>query len=285
MEKIKYLVILIVLIALFSCQKKNKPAVFRIGYSDYSFDIAVAYVLKGILDQQPNLNVELYKIPEDSVMFHALLENELDIAISVLLPLTHKDFMEKHAYEILKFDSLCDSMGAYVTVPIYADLEKVADLRNFSSQMKNTILIPDGQNALYEFGKDVIKDYNLTNYQFTETSWDNIITYVEDSLQESSNFAFIGMRPHWIYDKYDIKILEDSRHSLGIFESAHIICNVKFTEKMPTIAGFLRQVNFNLSDIEYLMELNQTLGSEPYENALKWINQNTFRINRWLIDH
>ena len=279
------IIVLIILFLLLSCQPKQKNTILRIGYTNYSIDQAVAFVLKGILDQQPNLIVELYKIPEDSLMFKALREDDLDIAVSVWLPLTHKEYIDKYPYEIVTFSPLCDSIGLYMIVPSYSTLIKIEELRTVAPLLKNTILIPENQNAIYEFGKDVIRDYNLTNYQLQETTWDNILAYIDESINNSSGFAFIGLRPHWIFQKYEIKTLEDTRFSFGIYEQAHILTNAKFYERMPTIAGFLEQVQFTLNDIEYIMELNQTLGSEPYENALKWINQNTFKINRWLIEH
>jgi glycine betaine/proline transport system substrate-binding protein len=70
---------------------------------------------------------------------------------------------------------------------------------------------------------------------------------------------------------------------LGDFEQAHIVVNIQFSERMPVIANFLSRVRFNLRDVETLMDMNQVLGSEPYENAIRWINQNTNRINRWLM--
>ena len=218
-------------------------------------------------------------------MFKALREDNLDIAVSVWLPLTHKELIEKYPYEIVTFSPLCDSMGLYMIVPEYSSLEKIEELRNVAPQLRNTILIPENQNAIYEFGKDVLSDYNLHNYILQESTWDNIIGYIDESLNTTSGFAFIGMRPHWIFQRYEIKTLIDTRYSFGIYEQAHILTTSKFSEKMPTIAGFLQQVSFSLNDIEYIMELNQVLGSEPYENALKWINQNTFKINRWLIEY
>ena len=285
MRKVLFILWVMSIFFLLSCQPKVKTTVLRIGYTNFSIDQAIAFVLKGILDQQPNLTVELYRVPEDSLMFMALLDDELDICISVFLPFTHKSYIDRHAYEIVKFSSVCDSLGMYMIVPRYANIERIDDLRNIAPQLRNTILIPENQNAIYEFGKDVLQDYNLGNFRLQESSWDNIITFVEDSMNNSSGFAFIGLRPHWIFQKYELKTVEDTRHSFGIYEQAHIIATPRFSERMPTIAGFLEQVRFNLNDIEYIMELNQVLGSEPYENALKWINQNTFRINRWLIEH
>ena len=120
-------------------------------------------------------------------------------------------------------------------------------------------------------------------FTLRESTWDDIIAYVEESLENNSYFAFIGMRPHWVFNRFELKTLRDTNYSFGSHEQAFIITNTQFKERMPSIANFLSRVSFELDDIETIMEMNQALGSDTYSNAIRWINQNTNRINRWLI--
>jgi len=123
----------------------------------------------------------------------------------------------------------------------------------------------------------------LHEFTLQESTWDSIMTFVDDSIKNNIGFAFITLRPHHSFRKYNLKALKDSRGSLGHPEQAFIVVNSTFNERMPLIADFLAQVRFDFDDIESIMEMNQVLGSEPYENALRWINQNTRRINNWLL--
>jgi len=144
-------------------------------------------------------------------------------------------------------------------------------------------LIPDSRNAIYHLGNNVLNDYNLNMFSLRESSWDDILSYVEESQENNTKFAFIGMRPHWVFNRYNFKTLNDINNSFGSYEQAFIITNAQFKERMPSIAVFLSRVRFELNDIETIMEMNQVLGSDTYSNAIRWINQNTYRINRWLI--
>jgi glycine betaine/proline transport system substrate-binding protein len=240
-------------------------------------------VLKGILDQQQDIEVELYKIPEVA-LFEALATGEIDVAISAWLPYTHVKYQDMYHREIKKHSLLCDSLGLYMIVPEYAEMTSIEDLALAGSMLRNTIVIPESQNALFHFGKDIIVDYGLSNFTLVESNWDNIVTYIDESIQKKAAFAIIGVRPHWIFERYDIKTLSDPRRSLGNWEQAFVCINSDFLVRMPVICSFLANVNFTLSDIETLMEMNQTLGTEPYENAMRWINQNTSRINRWVLN-
>jgi glycine betaine/proline transport system substrate-binding protein len=290
MKKLTLTLIVLSLALLTSCDKIQdilqnkilKSNALRIGYTDYSFDQAIAFLIKGILDQQPNLKVELYKAA-DSTMFKALAEDQLDIAISAWLPNSHQRYLDLYPDELQRYSLLCDSIGIYMIVPTYAPLEKIDDLKAVAGLLKNTILIPENQNAIFPLANSVLTDYGLTDFTLQESTWDNIIGFVDDSLANSGGFAFIGLRPHWIFKRYDLKTVSDPKHTFGNPEQAYIVVNSKFEERMPSVADFLRQIRLGIDDIERMMELNQVLGSEPYENALKWISDNTYRINKWLL--
>jgi len=282
MKSVKYAILIFVALFIISCGQSPGNNVLRIGYSEFSFDQAVVFVLKGILDQQPNVQVELYRVP-DSTMFRALAANELDVGISAWTPNTHQRFFDMYPYEILRHSMICDSLGLYLAVPGFSTLETIDDLATAGDLYRNTILMPESRNAIFHAGSNVIEDYGLNAFSFRESSWDNIVSFVEESVGNNNHFVFVGMRPHWVFQRHNLRPLEDTKRSLGDFEQAHIVVNAQFPERMPAIANFLSRVRFNLRDIENLMEMNQELGSEPYENAIRWINQNTNRINRWLM--
>jgi glycine betaine/proline transport system substrate-binding protein len=267
-----------------SCEKKETTTIIRIGHSEYNFDTAIAYVIKGVLDQQESLSVELYKLA-DSTMFRTLAKNEIDIAISAWLPNTHSEYIKKYPYEIHDLGIIHDSLGLYIAVPDYAPFNSIEELHKYSNLLDNKIIIPDNQNAIYSLGKDIIEDYNLKDFSLYEMSWDDITKHIEKSLNQTSGFAVISIRPHYIYHRYNIKSLTDPKNSFGEFEYASIYSNSLFIENTPSITNFLANMKFSKDDLEFIMDLNQTLGTEPYENAMRWIEQNNIKINQWLINN
>jgi len=283
MRKIALLLLVALMLLSLSCNKPPMVNVIKIGYTDYNFDQSIVMVLKGILDQQQNIEVELYRLP-DSTMFRVLSTGEIDIAISGWLPNTHGEYEDKYASEIKPYSMLCDSLGVYMVVPQTSMLTTIDELTLEGIALNHTIVIPESQNAIYHLGKDVLTDYNLHNFKLQESSWDDIITLTDNSLKNNSTFAYVGLRPHWIFNRYAIKTLQDPKNSLGRYEKAYLFMNLDFPDRVPVLANFFSNVRFTLEDIEQIMELNQTLGSEPYENALKWINVNMNRINGWLTE-
>ena len=283
MKRIIYLLLIIVVCFTASCNRRRPvDNTIRIGYTEFSIDQAIAFVLKGILDQQQNVRVEMYRVA-DSTMFRAVSTNELDIGISAWYPNTHQRFFDMFPQHVHRHAMIADSLGLYVAVPSYASLDYINDLRNHAEQFRNTILIPDSRNAIYHVGNNILDDYNLDMFTLRESSWDDILSFVEESIANNAYFAFVGMRPHWIFNRFNLKTLNDTNNSFGTHEQAFLIANTQFKERMPSITTFLSRVKFELSDIESIMEMNQVLGSDTYSNAVRWINQNTHRVNRWLI--
>ena len=283
MKKLFYMLTLMPLLFTLSCNKPPTITSLKIGYTDYCFDQTVAMVLKGIFDKQENLDVGLYKLP-DSTLFRTLAEGEIDVMISAWLPNTHQHFLEMYPYDISKHSMICDSLGIYLAMPRYTEITEINELPSVGHLLNYTILIPESSNAIFHLGNSIISDYGLSRFRLQEMPWDAIISFVEESIKTNSLFAFVAMRPHWIFDRHDLIALNDTRHSFGQFEQAFICANIEFLNKMPIIGNFLGNVLFELHDIEVLMELNQMLGTEPADNAVRWINRNTQKVNRWLMD-
>jgi len=285
MKKMILYVMIAVIIFTLSCDKTPKISTIKIGYTDYNFDQSIVMVIKGILDQQPNVEVELYRLP-DSTMFRVLSENEIDIAISGWLPNTHGGYEDMYASTIQPYSTLCDSLGLYMVVTGTSELSSIDDLLTAGALINHTIVIPESQNAIYHLAKDILTDYGFSRFQLLESSWDNIITMLDDSAKNNTNFAFIGLRPHWIFQRYQIKTLADTKEALGRYEKAFLFVNRDFPDRQPLYASFFSKMHFTLRDLEVIMELNQRLGSEPYENALRWINdnENISKINEWLTE-
>jgi len=283
-KTIFYILILATLIA-WSCERKPKISTIKIGYTDYNFDQSVVMVIKGILDQQENVEVELFRMP-DSTMFRVLSEGGIDIAISGWLPNTHGLYQDKYADTIKPYNALCDSLGVYMITPNTSELVTIEELASAGALINHTIVIPESQNAIYHLSKDILTDYGFSRFQLRESSWDNIITMLDEATKNNTNYAFIGIRPHWIFERYQIKTLTDTKNALGTYEKAYLFVNKEFPDKQPLYASFFSKVRFTLKDIETIMELNQRLGSEPYENALRWINdnENIDKINQWLTE-
>jgi glycine betaine/proline transport system substrate-binding protein len=67
------------------------------------------------------------------------------------------------------------------------------------------------------------------------------------------NIAVTLWRPHWAYDAFPIKDLEDPQGTLGDAEGIHSFGGDSFEQTHPTLAGWLRDFEMD-SELLYSLE-------------------------------
>ncbi len=90
------------------------------------------------------------------------------------------------------------------------------------------------------------------------------------------NIAVTLWRPHWAYDEYPIKDLEDPEGAMGEAEEIHSVGRTGFAEDYPTLSAMI--ASFTLTD-EQLFSLenqmfNEDGGSDPAASARTWLDAN-----------
>src|SRR5690554_4090024 len=92
------LLIFLAMISL-SCTKGAKIDSIKIAYSNSSYDISIANLVKTIVSAQSKLKVELVGIPEDQIA-ESLADGRADISLSMWFPNT----------SIAQYDAFKDSL-------------------------------------------------------------------------------------------------------------------------------------------------------------------------------
>lgn len=62
-----------------------------------------------------------------------------------------------------------------------------------------------------------------------------------------------GWTPHWMFGRYKLKILDDSKQIYGKAESIHTVVWKDFSEKYPFVAELLRNIRLDDQQISSLM--------------------------------
>ncbi|WP_342662718.1 glycine betaine ABC transporter substrate-binding protein [Ruania albidiflava] len=98
----------------------------------------------------------------------------------------------------------------------------------------------------------------------------------DDNAAEGDNIVVTLWHPHWAYDEFPIRDLEDPEGALGEAEEIHTFGRTGFAEDYPQLAEWIG--NFTLSDeqlasLENLM-LNENDGEQNEESAAQWLEEN-----------
>lgn len=132
--------------------------------------------------------------------------------------------------------------------------------------------------------------FNICNRDTKEARGFQIVTSTTPAMIEEMDYAIkngkliavTAWRPHWMNAKLKMRYLEDPENIFGGDEDICTIVRRGFAEDHPQIARFLRQFQWNPSDLETLTWKSTIRKGEYEANAREWINENPELVAKFL---
>src|SRR5690625_6919720 len=99
----------------------------------------------------------------------------------------------------------------------------------------------------------------------------------DDNAAEGDNIVVTLWRPHWAYDEFPIRDLEDPEGTLGDAESIHTFANPDFVAENEQVAEWLRNFTMDgdtLHSLENVM-FNENPDADDYQPIVEeWVADN-----------
>ena len=251
----------------------------NIGVVNWADDVAVSYLWKALLEEK-GYEVNLRTL-EIAPVFVGLNKGDLDLYLDVWLPSTHQTYWDKYKTEL-------DDYGVWYTseaksglvVPKYVDINSIEELNANKAKFDSKITGINPGAGLMEATNQALKDYSL-DLELVQSSEAAMMTALDKAYREKKSIVITGWSPHWMFSKYDLKYLEDSKKSFGEPEQIHTVANKEFTKKNPEVVKMLKAFKLDeqqMGDLESL--INE--GMEPEAAAKKWIKDNRALADSWI---
>jgi len=277
------IIVFIAIIFAFSGCSVNSPNKIKIGVVDWPESRCMTEVVKIVLEDEMDYQVEIMELDIDSV-FKALAENNCDIFLDCWLPITHEKFIFKYGSEIENLGINYRGARTGLVVPSYVPIRSIEQLNEFKDKFKSTIVGIEPDSGIIRSTQKAIKEYHL-DFNLQALDSDQMAEKLEEAVEQGEWIVVTGWSPHWKFAKWDLKYLDDPLFIYGAEESLHTITRKGFAQDYPRIAEFL--YNFSLSK-EQLAELllfdTSNLGEESNNSFSQWISENRTLVDRWLID-
>lgn len=91
-----------------------------------------------------------------------------------------------------------------------------------------------------------------------------------------------GWTPHWMFDRFKLKILQDPKNIYGSAEKIHIITWKGFPEKDPFATQLFRNIRLTDEQISSLMLAMEETEKTEKEAARKWIDEHRELVDSWI---
>lgn len=164
------------------------------------------------------------------------------------------------------------------------DTEEAAE-GDFGGQI---VGIEAGAGLMNRTQDDVIPGYGLEDFELLESGTPAMLSELDSAISNEEWIVVTLWRPHWAYEAYDLKDLEDPEGHLGEGEDLEALGRTGFSEDFPEVAEWIE--NFSLTD-DQLNELSnlvvQEYGDGQEAEAIEeWLgeDENQALVDEWLGD-
>lgn len=252
----------------------------KLGYVNWAEGVAMTNLAKVALEEKMGYNVEL-TMGEPGMIFTSLSDGNLDAFLDAWLPVTHHDYVTKYKDKIEDLGYNYENARIGLVVPKNSDINSIEDLNKFKEKLDGKIIGIDAGAGIMGATQKAIKDYNL-DYELLEGSGPTMTVLLKEAIDKNEDIVVTGWKPHWKFARWDLKFLEDTKHSYGESENIHTYSRKDFTKDMPEVAEFLKNFKLNDEQLGTLMGDIADSNKEPEEVAKEWMAKNEELVNSWI---
>ena len=244
-------------------------------FNGWDEGIAASELWKAVLTQE-GYNVTL-EYADPAPVYSGLTTDDYDVTLDTWLPITHSDYIEQYGDDLVDLGAWNEDAKLTIAVNEDAPIDSLADLAANAELFGNRIVgIEPGSGLNRVTTENVIPTYGLEGMEYLTSSTPAMLAELTAATEAGENIAVTLWRPHWAYDAFPIKDLEDPEGTLGDAEGIHSFGGKSFEKTHPTLAGWLKDFKM---DSELLYSLENAMFNESDEGDYGPV------VEQWIADN
>lgn len=262
-----FLCIFLTFMFYFLSSDQEKKEVVTLSYVNWDTEIASTHVVGEILKDK---GYEVRLVPLDNgVMWESIATGEADAMVSAWLPTTHSSYYQKHKTQIEDLGANLEGAKIGLVVPTYMKVNSIADLKDEANQVITGI--EPGAGVVLSAQKAQTVYPNLKNWEIQSSSTGAMTVSLKKAIENREDIVITSWSPHWMFQDFDLKYLEDPKTIMGKGENIHTIVRKGLRQEKPEVYQILKNFHWTTQDIEEVM-LDIKNGMEVEKAARKWVN-------------
>ena len=244
-------------------------------FNGWDEGIAASELWRSILEEK-GYSVT-FEYADAGAVFLGLSQGEYDLVLDGWLPITHADYIDQFGDDLEDLGPWNEDAKLTVAVNEDAPIDSIDELLENADMFGNRIVgIEAGAGLTTIMENEVIPGYDLGGMDFVASSTPAMLAELQAATDADENIAVTLWRPHWAYDAFPIKDLEDPKGLLGDQEGIHTFTRTGFADDFPELQGWLSEWSM---DSDTLYSLENTLFNDPATDDLEsltadWIAEN-----------
>ncbi|MCZ0927209.1 glycine betaine ABC transporter substrate-binding protein [Halomonas janggokensis] len=265
-------------LAVSTAQAQDKGTV-HLAYVEWSDAVASTNVVRAVLEQA-GFEVDITSLSA-AAMWQSVATGDADAMTTAWLPTTHADYYERLKDQVVDLGVSLDGTKLGLVVPSSSEMESIADINEYADGIDGKITGIDPGAGIMSLTEEVIEAYDL-DVNLQSGSGATMTAALQDAVNNDEDIVVTGWTPHWKFARWDLKYLEDPENVFGGAEQIHTIARIGLEEDMPEAYAILDAFEWTPEEMGEVQLMNQEEGSDPYENAKKWVEENQDLVQEWL---
>lgn len=255
----------------------GKGEEIELSYVAWDTEIASTNVIGQVLENL-GYKVELTQL-DNAIMWEAVATGEADAMVAAWLPGTHGAQFEEYGDQMVDLGPNLEGAAIGLVVPTY--MEDVNSIEDLTDEAGQTITGIEPGAGVVAASQRAVEEYpNLEGWKVQTSSSGAMTTALGQAIENEEEVVVTGWSPHWKFQTYDLKYLEDPNGTFGEAETINTMVREGLEEDMPEAYQVLDQFNWTLEDTESIM-LDIQEGTDPEDAAATWIEENPELVAEW----
>lgn len=151
---------------------------------------------------------------------------------------------------------------------------------SIGEQLNYTITGIEPGAGITERTEQALEEYdNLQDWELETSSTAGMMGQLDSAINNEEPIVVTGWTPHYKFEMYDLKFLEDPENVFGDSEYVHTMSRLGFEEDMPEAYAILDNFSWEVEDMQEIMLAAQDVEFE--EAAADWIEDNRDTVDSW----
>lgn len=280
MKKLKTITaLLLATVMLAACGGSENKKKISIAYANWSEGIAMTNLAKVIFEDQGYevklLNADLAPI------FASLSRKKADVFMDVWMPVTMADYMQEYGDKLEVIGNIYDNARIGLVVPEYVTINSIEELNAEKDRFSGEIVGIDAGAGIMKATYQALKDYQL-DYKLLTSSGPAMTASLKKAIDKNEWIVVTGWTPHWMFDRFKLKILQDPKTIYGAVETIHTVAWKGFSEQDPFAAQLLKNMHLTDEHISSLMTAIEDAQTSETEAARQWMNEHKELVDSWI---
>ena len=245
-------IVLSAILLLASCTNSDlEKKKVKIAYANWLEGIAMSHLAKVVLEEH-GYEVELQNA-DLAPIFVSMSGKKSDVFLDAWLPITMKDYMDQYGDSIEFLGEVYGEARVGLVVPQYVTIQSISELEANKDRFSSEIVGIDAGAGIMKTTDKAIAAYGLDGYTLMTSSSSTMLASLKKAMDKGEWIVITGWTPHWMFDQFDLKFLDDPKKVYGDLEEIHAIAWKGFSEKELEIAR--TETEKDLVDINKKLDL------------------------------